>query len=217
MDSDLRANKYRKLDPNRIIELDTGIVYVACPAATPWTRERVERFNAMLCRLMIVCNIAWWAVENPYWRLFFDEWLPEVPMPGRRELSGQILDREAAKCVDEMKLHVGNRFATGQCDGWKDIVKSSVVATMLNVEYTPWLVNTSDISRSPKNAENLLKLVLEELRYATEQLKVVVVAWCTDCSGESAKMRRLLAAKFKRMVSLDCWAHQVSLATESES
>ncbi|EJD34334.1 hypothetical protein AURDEDRAFT_19147, partial [Auricularia subglabra TFB-10046 SS5] len=103
-------------------------------------------------------------------------------------LSGSILDREAEKCVDEMKAHVGNKFATGQCDGWKDIVRASVVATMLNVEYTPWLVNTADISRVPKNAENLLSLVLDELNYAQEQLKVIVVAWCTDCSGESAKM-----------------------------
>lgn len=66
-----------------------------------------------------------------------------------------------------------------------------------------------DTSRQPKDAKNLLLLVLDEIKYAVEVLKIVIVAWCTDASGESAKMRRMLAQKFRWMVVLDCWAHQV--------
>ncbi|EJD35809.1 hypothetical protein AURDEDRAFT_33360, partial [Auricularia subglabra TFB-10046 SS5] len=173
-----------------------------------WTPERSQLFAAMLCRLLIMCNIAWHAVEQPYWRYFFEMWLPGVPMPGRKELSGRILDQQATECNERMKAEVGGKLATGQCDGWKDICKASIVAFMMNVEYTPWLINTIDISRQVKDAQNLLKLVLDEIKYATEVLKLTVVAWCTDASGESRGMRNLLVAKFKWIIVVDCWAHQ---------
>jgi len=52
----------------------------------------------------------------------------------------------------------------------------------------PYLLNTCDISAKPKTAENLLEIVLSEITYAVEVLKVKVVAWCTDAGGDSAKM-----------------------------
>ena len=55
-------------------------------------------------------------------------------MPGRLLLSGWILDEEAAKVMDKVKAYV--KFATGQCDAWKNIAKTSLVASMINVEYT---------------------------------------------------------------------------------
>lgn len=73
----------------------------------------------------------------------------------------------------------------------------------------PWLINSVDTSRQSKDANSLLRLMLDEIKYAIEVLKLVVVAWCTDASGESAKMRRLLVKKFPWIVVLDCWAHQV--------
>ncbi|EJD34656.1 hypothetical protein AURDEDRAFT_44987, partial [Auricularia subglabra TFB-10046 SS5] len=103
-------------------------------------------------------------------------------------LSGRILDEQAAECEDTMKTHVSGKFATGQCDGWKDTCKSAIIAFMMNVEYTPWLINTVDVSRCAKDAKNLLDLVIKELNYAADALKLTVVAWCTDASGESRKM-----------------------------
>ncbi|KIK76263.1 hypothetical protein PAXRUDRAFT_110784, partial [Paxillus rubicundulus Ve08.2h10] len=38
-----------------------------------------------------------------------------------------------------------------------------------------------------------------------------IVAWCTDASGESAKMRCLLVQKMPHLVVVDCWAHQINL------
>jgi hypothetical protein len=53
-----------------------------------WSAEWQAEFSADLCRLLIVCNIAWMAVKIPFWRAFFTKWLPECQMPGRWELSG---------------------------------------------------------------------------------------------------------------------------------
>lgn len=108
---------------------------VGVPRST-WTRENQEQFAADVCRLMIICNIAWWAVEQPYWREFFRKWTPGSLMPGRKELSGRILDEEAAKVVNRMKIKVKGKNATGQCDGWKNVSKTSLIGSMINVEYT---------------------------------------------------------------------------------
>lgn len=73
----------------------------------------------------------------------------------------------------------------------------------------PHLINTHDITHQPKTADNLLELVLKELYFARDELQLTVTAWCTDASGESAKMCRMLVLKCPSMVSLDCWSHQV--------
>ncbi|KIK79370.1 hypothetical protein PAXRUDRAFT_161460, partial [Paxillus rubicundulus Ve08.2h10] len=72
----------------------------------------------------------------------------------------------------------------------------------------PHLLNTINISALPKTAVELLKIVLEKIQYATEELKVHIVAWCTDASGESASMQQLLVQKMPHIIAVDCWAHQ---------
>lgn len=94
-----------------------------------------------MCLLLVACNISWWAVEHPYWRYFFQKWNPGCTIPGRQQMSGAILDREAARVVKKMEEKVQGRFGTGQCDGWKNIAKTSLVAFMVNVEYQ---VSTDD-------------------------------------------------------------------------
>ncbi|KIK87039.1 hypothetical protein PAXRUDRAFT_77865, partial [Paxillus rubicundulus Ve08.2h10] len=97
-----------------------------------------------------------------------------------------VLDEESEKVINEMEGKVKGRFTTGQCDGWKNVSKSSIIGTMVNVEYKPHLLNTIDISALPKTVAELLKIVLEVIQYVTEELKVHIVAWCNDASGESA-------------------------------
>ena len=57
--------------------------------------------------------------------------------------------------------------------------------------------------------EKLLKLLEEVITEAETVWRVKVVAVCTDASGESRKARKLLKAKFPRLVTPDCYAHQV--------
>ncbi|KIK97920.1 hypothetical protein PAXRUDRAFT_807235 [Paxillus rubicundulus Ve08.2h10] len=128
----------------------------------------------------------------------------------REEVSGRILTEEVNKVLGEMKTRVENCYATGQCNGWKNVNKTSLIGTMINVEYKPYLMNTINISALPKTAEELLKIVKDKIRYVTEILKVSLVAWCTNASGESAKMQCLLVKEMPWIVVVDCWAHQVN-------
>ncbi len=52
--------------------------------------------------------------------------------------------------------------------------------------------------------------MLEVIRILEHDWKVKVIAFTTDASGEARKARRLLRKKMPRLVTPDCWAHQVS-------
>lgn len=73
------------------------------------------------------------------------------------------------------------------------------------------MLGLADISSKPKNAETLLDIVLIEIQYCLTVLGIILVAWCTDASGESLKMRRLLRAKYPWIVTLDCKYKQINL------
>jgi hypothetical protein len=45
-----------------------------------------------------------------------------------------------------------------------------------------------DITAAKKDAENVLKLVLDEIDYCNKELDVVVIGWCLDSGGDSKSM-----------------------------
>ncbi len=79
--------------------------------------------------------LPWWAVEHPYRRMFFQNWVPGCVMPGCEKVSGSLLERAAEGVVGKMKKKVQGRYGTGQCDGWKNVAKTSLITLMVNVEY----------------------------------------------------------------------------------
>ena len=99
------------------------------------SHKQQDEFTADVCRLLIICNITWWAVDQPYWRAFFQKWQPAAYMPGRKELSGHILNEEAEKVKGKMKWKVKGHYGLGQNDGWKNIVKTSLIASMVIICY----------------------------------------------------------------------------------
>ena len=59
---------------------------------------------------------------------------PGAVIPDRKQLSGRILDQEVESVEERMKLKIQGKVGTGQCDGWKNNAKKSVVSTMVTVE-----------------------------------------------------------------------------------
>ena len=66
-----------------------------------------------------------------------------------------------------------------------------------------------DGSGEPRSGEHLADLIEAAIKDAREKWGVIIVAVCTDASGESRKARKLLAERFPEMVFPDCQAHQV--------
>lgn len=196
----------------------------------PIPSAMLSEFHADLCWLMVSEIVSWRVVEHPFWHYFFAKWVPGSVLPGRDVLSGQILDDEVVKADAKTKDEVWERYVMGQCDSWKNIAKKNLIASMMNAEYKVcceiqswiWCVANLDMfcyshifsmSQIFHQSQKLLKLSLILFEYVTKVLFVFLVAWCTDASDESTKMRRLLHEKHKWIIVLDCWAHQLNLVT----
>ncbi|RDX44053.1 hypothetical protein OH76DRAFT_1360237, partial [Lentinus brumalis] len=148
----------------------------------------------------------------PYWRHFFEKWIPGVPLPTRQALAGRICDAEADRIIDNMKARLRGRYSTGQSDGWKNIAKTSIIASMVNAEYEPHILHAHDVTHERKTAENLLVIVEAEIDFCEEILEMIIAAWCTDGGGDCAKMHKLLLQKRPHLAAPHCWSHQVRLS-----
>ncbi|KAF8270666.1 ribonuclease H-like domain-containing protein [Lactarius quietus] len=144
-------------------------------------------------------------------QLFIEKWIPGAIIPDRRTLSGPILDCEAGKVEDRLKLRLKGRKATFQTDGWKNKAKQAIVATMVSVDFEPYLMQTHDVSAQPKTGEALLQLVIEDIKWSEETYGLTVIAACSDDGGDARKMRRLLLVRMPWLVIILCWAHQINL------
>jgi hypothetical protein len=71
------------------------------------------------------------------------------------------------------------------------------------------VLNTHDITTLAKDAHTYLKIVDSELAWVKVNLLCFIIAWCTDASGESVKMKKELRKKYPWLIVLDCWSHQV--------
>jgi hypothetical protein len=132
--SDMRPEQRARTE-SYIPVVGEAVFYGETAPKEQWSSSKQAEWMADMCRLMVACNVAWWAVDHPYWRYFFAKWVPSALLPGRKQLSGRILDEEAAKVVESMKVKLKGKHATGSCDGWKNIAKTSLIASMINVEY----------------------------------------------------------------------------------
>jgi hypothetical protein len=104
-------------------------------STTPqWHPERQEEFASDFCRLLIAIRAAWNTANNPEMRIFAQKWIPGAIIPDRRTLSGPILDREAMKVEEKLKVKLQGKKATFQTDGWKNKAKQSIVASMVSVK-----------------------------------------------------------------------------------
>jgi hypothetical protein len=113
--------------------LATGGVRILAKALSP--ADLQDEFSADLCRLLVELNTAWAAADKPGLHRFIQKWVgPEVVVQDRRILSGKVLDKEVKKVEDTVRRKVQGRLATGQCDGWKNVAKSSVVSSVMSVE-----------------------------------------------------------------------------------
>ena len=83
-----------------------------------WNPPLQQEFGEDFCKLLIATRSSWNTAHNPQVRLFVEKWIPGAIVPDRRTLSGPILDREAGKVEEKLKLKLKGRKATFQTDGW---------------------------------------------------------------------------------------------------
>lgn len=105
------------------------------PGLTLLSKEQQKRFESDLCKLWVANGWAWNGVIQPQTRIFFRDWVPGAKLPDRHKLSGPILRSEVEASNSAMHDDIKGRIAIGMSDGWKNIKRDSLLATMLSVDY----------------------------------------------------------------------------------
>jgi hypothetical protein len=100
-----------------------------------WPFDRQNEFDRDVCKLFVSCGFAWNAASNPEMDLFFSKWMLGAIVPDCRSLSGQVLDGKVVKVEAWTKERIAGKMATGQCNGWKNVAKTSIVTSIITVEY----------------------------------------------------------------------------------
>jgi hypothetical protein len=97
--------------------------------------ETQLEFGHDFLKLLIANGSPFLFENNSETRIFANKWMIQgAIVPDRQKLAGRILDNEAKITEDQMKLKIQGKVGTGQCDGWKNKAKKSVVSTMVTVE-----------------------------------------------------------------------------------
>jgi hypothetical protein len=116
---------------------ENPVMWVAKPSSTRICTDVEQRkFKADFVRLLVVMNIAFHAVEHPFFRLFCAAYLDGFIIPGRKQLSGRILDDVTTTAIETIRERKHARYMTGQSDGFKNVSKDATIGSIANVEGT---------------------------------------------------------------------------------
>ncbi|KAM5543668.1 hypothetical protein V8D89_002919 [Ganoderma adspersum] len=182
-----------------------------CKCHTPWDENHQKLFEADLCDLFVACNFSFNAAENPQTRIFFNKWVPGAEVPDCRKLSGSCLDAAVTTALAGTQTAVFGQYATGQSDGWKNVAKTSVLTSTMNVNSRAHLVCTHDMTGRPKTGQEHLEVIKSDMAHMETTYGVTTVGWVTDDGPDGKGTRTLLRKLMPWLILLVCWAHQCNL------
>ncbi|KAF9520227.1 hypothetical protein BS47DRAFT_1481590 [Hydnum rufescens UP504] len=171
----------------------------------PLPKGHQNELEMQLTRAVVAAGWSFNSIENPEVVKLFRMLHPRFSPPSRTKLSGPLLKAQYDLIQDGLTGIMKGGYATGQCDGWKDISWNHVVAFMLRVTHVH---NTSG---EHKTAENLLKLMEMEKKFIEVDLGCTLIGWVSDAGGESRAARVRLHAQYPWLLIADCFVHQLVL------
>lgn len=100
-------------------------------------KEIQKEFNIELCKMVIETGSSWKLASHPAFHEFINtcaklESIPHILSP--QTLSGPILNQVLTQVESEIYAKIKGKLGTGQCDGWKNRSRTSLVASMVSVE-----------------------------------------------------------------------------------
>ncbi|KAF8989621.1 hypothetical protein BDQ17DRAFT_1333968 [Cyathus striatus] len=150
--------------------------------------EVQQEFAEDVCKLLVTLGIPFNIVSHPEYKLFSQKWMPGLVTPDRHTLAGSILNKEADKVIMGTRQHTEGKLATYQCDGWKNIAKTSVITSMMTVDSLSYLLRTHDMSGKPKTGDELFILVKDDIMFMQNTYRVDTIAITTDDGPDGKKM-----------------------------
>ncbi|KAF8960686.1 ribonuclease H-like domain-containing protein, partial [Flammula alnicola] len=169
-------------------------------------------FGEDICKVLVSTGVAFNVLSNPEVELFVQKWIPGAVVPDRREISGPILRKEAEKVIVKTQKATNGKLATYQCDGWKNIAKTALITSMMQVNYVPYLLRTHDMTGRPKTGDELFELIKDDIIHTKNTYGVDIICVTTDDGPDGKKARRLIKEDLSLAIAaFECWAHQSSL------
>ena len=105
-----------------------------------WNVLLQQEFNEDFCRFLVANDVSWNTANNPKTWLLLQKWIPGAIILDWWTLSGPILDKQAGKVEVKLKMDLKGNMATYITDGWKNVLRQSITAGMINVrsEVSTW-------------------------------------------------------------------------------
>jgi hypothetical protein len=100
------------------------------------THDEQRKFERDVLRLLVVLNIAFFAIEHPFLRYFFATYMDGFQVPGRKQLSGRILNEVSDEAASKIKESGRGRYASNQSDSWKNPTGTTVTGSVTNIDGT---------------------------------------------------------------------------------
>ncbi|KAF8147012.1 ribonuclease H-like domain-containing protein [Mycena galopus ATCC 62051] len=178
------------------------------PAPKRFKSTKQAEFDSDTLKLWTVLNASYNSIGIPFVSHFFSKWVG-AEVPGRKALSGHVLDSDVEKIQEKTKKEIKGEFATGSVDGWST-KHDAIQQTSCNVRGKEYALNIHVTMKERKTSANLLTHVLADLQMLT-LWGAVIVAFCCDPGGNSKGLWPLLLRAMPWILTIPCWAHQINL------
>jgi hypothetical protein len=99
------------------------------PHGTP--AGNTPEIDQQFLRAFISAGWSYNSVTDPEVKKLFTMMNSHYKVPNRNKLSGPLLDREFERTQKRITERQRGHYATGQCDGWKDLSKNSLLAFLV--------------------------------------------------------------------------------------
>ncbi|KAG8703967.1 hypothetical protein FRC11_010315, partial [Ceratobasidium sp. 423] len=148
----------------------------AKPADVLFPLEQQEEFATDLLNVISACGLSFYTVNHPVFKNFLMKYARGVHVPCQQILAGRVLDKQVSRAEEYIKEHTRGKLAMRQCDGWKNIARTPVIAVMMTVEGQPYVLQVHDVGIQSKTAENLVEIMKINMNFATEKYGVEWIA-----------------------------------------
>ena len=93
-----------------------------------------DRFARDIVDLFVAIGLPFQALDNPQLEKFTKTWIPGMQLPSPKVAGSRVLTERVAEVEKLIQKRVEGKLAMGQCDGWKNISKTPVIAMVMTVE-----------------------------------------------------------------------------------
>ncbi|KAG2124051.1 hypothetical protein DEU56DRAFT_705850, partial [Suillus clintonianus] len=149
-----------------------------------WTDADQADWEAGLARVTASAGLPLRWVENPEWLRLCDRFIPRAKAPSAKVLTKRVMPQVLRGIKATAKEECRGAVGTLQCDGWTGENSHHLLGFMMTVKRKLRAVRVHDASGDSRNAEELLKQIIESINQVESEWGVIIIACTTDASGE---------------------------------